>query len=319
MFKRRRNFPGLTVWLGLLQESRGRLNFRFWTGLLVSLFVIITSVGISEAGSPWRWRLSLTGAQSGVAMQMPSAVYVDETKERYYVVDSGNNRLLSYDYEGEFLNSFDAGGRLELPYDMIRDSKERIWVVEKGRNSLTMIDLQAKEVKPHSLQDQGQVVYPDRLEAVGDTLLVLDKGTGRILQLDKDLQVTRRFSCDGCGAGFLDFVVNGNQLWALSQKQDAVYRFSLKEEGKPTVLRLGGENFFATSLAVGPAGRLYVLDRHESNVVVFDDAGHFKYRFLAKGQARGRLSFPTELLFDSRGNLCVVDEGNGRVQIFSRQ
>jgi len=280
-------------------------------------FALLVLVAPVAASGPWKWRRSLTGDPSGNFLVMPSGLYVDEAKERYYVVDDGNNRLLAYDRDGKFVNSFDAGGSLKTPYDMTRDRAGRIWVVEKGRNSLTSIDMQAHDVSPHTLRDQGRTVYPDRLQIFGDNLLVLDKATGTILEFDQELHVTQRFGCDDCGAGFVDFSVSGETLWAL-QRQGKVYGFPLTG-GKPKILALANRQGFFSSLAIGPAGRLYLLDRHDGSVAVYDDAGAFKYSFLAPGQARGRVYYPVKLLFDPWGNLCVVDEGNGRVQIFSRQ
>jgi len=61
-----------------------------------------------------------------------------------------------------------------------------------------------------------------------------------------------------------------------------------------------------------------VLDRQQRNVVVYDKNGEFKYRFLEKGITRGQLYYPSEIRFDPWGELCLVDEGNGRVEIFKR-
>jgi 6-phosphogluconolactonase (cycloisomerase 2 family) len=75
---------------------------------------------------------------------------------------------------------------------------------------------------------------------------------------------------------------------------------------------------FPVSLAVGPADSFYILDRHQNNIVVFSRDGQFQYSFLEFGQGPNQLYFPRQLRFDPWGRLCVVDEGNGRVEIFSR-
>lgn len=298
---------------------RMKRNLEGFTALLAGIAVLLASVSVCQAESPWRWQLSLTGLPSGKVMSMPSALYVDQERERYYVVDAGNNRLLSYDREGGFLNSFDAGGQLQAPYDMTRDAKGKLWVVEKGKNSLTSIDLEAKEVVPHILKHQGKLVYPDRIEFLDNVLLVLDKGSGEILILESGgLAVQQRMSCKDGGTGFVDFKVVGGVILALEPSQRAIYRFTPAGvlQGV-THLETGAE--FPVSFAVGPAGRLYILDRHAGTVAVHDDQGKFKYRFLSHGQVRGRLYYPTELQFDPWGNFCVVEEGNGRVQLFRRQ
>jgi streptogramin lyase len=230
-------------------------------------------------------------------------------------VDAGNNRLLSFNKDGEFLNEFNANGQLQAPFDMVKDREGHIWLIEKGRNSLTMIDLENKAVENHSLSFNGQTVFPERLEQEDDILYVLDKITGQVLALDKDLKVIRNFTCRD-GTGFVDFKIRNGSLWAMERDGNMV-RFTM--DGKPAS-RVVLEDVvrFPYSLEVGPSGIFYVLDRHGGDVAVFDREGRFRYRFLTLGQARGRLYFPIELKFDPWGRLCVVEEGNGRVEIFKR-
>ena len=284
--------------------------------LAVTVFLLEGPMPGYSAGT-WQWLSSLKGQPSGRPMCMPSALYVDNALERYYVVDARNNRLLSFDKDGEFLKEFNASGQLQAPFDMVKDREDRIWLVEKGRNSLTMIDLQNKAVEQHTLSDGGREVFPDRLEWENDIFYVLDKATGRVLALDRGLKVIGRFPCQDGTSGFVDFKIRNGSLWAMEMGGKAACCFSM--DGK-LVSRVVLENVsgFPYSFEVGPSGIFYVLDRHKGDVAVFDRNGQFKYRFLAQGQSRGRLYYPIELKFDPWGRLCVVEEGNGRVEIFKR-
>ncbi|OEU70293.1 MAG: hypothetical protein BA864_10690 [Desulfuromonadales bacterium C00003093] len=269
------------------------------------------------SAAPWQWLLCLKGQPSGHSISLPSALYIDQALGRYYVVDAGNNRLLSYTKDGEFLRSFDVDGRLQAPFDMVRDQETRIWLVEKGRNSLTMIDLRNKLVEHHSLSDNGRTVSPDRLEWEDGVFFLLDRATGQVLSLDQDLEVTGRFASKDSSNGFVDFKIRNGSLWALERGGKAVLRFNM--DGQPaSSVALDDVLRFPCSLEVGPSGVFYVLDRHGGDIAVFDQKGRFKYRFLHPGHTRGRLYFPIELKFDPWGRLCVVEEGNGRVEVFSR-
>ncbi len=285
--------------------------------LLAALGLVLAAAVSAEAAGPWQWQLTMKADDSGKDMIMPSAMFLDVARERYYITDPGNNRLLSFDKDGVFLNAFNAMEQLITPYDMLREDGGRIWVVEKGRNSLTLIDLQAKLVTPHSLSDDGKLIYPDRLERLGESMLVLDKASGALLVLDQELRVSRRIGCADCVQGLVDFKVQDDGIWALDQRGKAVYHFSV-EGAQLARIALGDEVDFPCSLALGPAGLIYVLDRHRADVAVYDKSGSFKYRFLGKGQAQGQLYFPYEIRFDSWGRLCVVEEGNGRMQVFAR-
>lgn len=99
------------------------------------LTLIIFSVFSSSAGAEknWQWQFSLKGETARDAMVMPSSLYVDATRERYYVTDAGNNRLVSFDKNGKFLNSFTAKNSLNNPSDMVRTEDGLLWVIEKGK------------------------------------------------------------------------------------------------------------------------------------------------------------------------------------------
>jgi sugar lactone lactonase YvrE len=282
--------------------------------IAMSCIVIATAM----AASPWQWEMSLQGTRGRDVMSNPTAIYIDPQLERYYVVDAGNNRLLSYNRIGELLSEFTGGGQLKDPFDLVRE-KGVLWLVEKGRNSLTRIDLKAKKITPKTISDKGSKVYPDRLEIKDDTIYLLDRAGGSVLGLNRDLEVMKRFSCDTCEYGFVDFKVEKGKLWALEQKEEAVYVFDLNGKLEKTVQLANADMEFPRSLALDDSGFLYILDRHKGEIFVFDTGGKFKYSFLTPGQARGQLYYPVEIKFDPWGRICVVEEGNGRVQFFSHR
>ncbi|MDH3393141.1 MAG: hypothetical protein OEL66_03985 [Desulfobulbaceae bacterium] len=286
---------------------------------LLTFLIIATLCGPAEANAPWKWQQSLkTAAQIG-AMLLPTTLFIDVAKERYYVVDSGNNRLLSFDRKGLLLHSFNANNELDAPVDMIRTDSGVIWVVEKGHNSLTEIDIAKKQVTTHSLSDNGQLVFPDRIEYYNDRLYVLNKVNGDILILDQGLAVLQRVTApneEGSG-GFVDFKLVDNDVWALDQRKKTVYHYSA-DGSIANRVNLGDNVHSPVSLAIGNRGMIYVLDRLDATVTAFDQMGRYKYSFLGAGQTQGKLYFPSEIRFDPWGQLCVVDEGNGRVEIFSR-
>jgi hypothetical protein len=60
-----------------------------------------------------------------------------------------------------------------------------------------------------------------------------------------------------------------------------------------------------------------VLDRHKQTIAVFDQGGMFRYRFLSSGSLPGQIFYASQLRFDPWGQLCAVDEGNGRVEVYA--
>ena len=96
-----------------------------------------------------------------------------------------------------------------------------------------------------------------------------------------------------------------------------IYRFNL-DGTLVSEISLGDEAGFPVSLAVSSGGFFYVLDRHQNSILSYSGNGRFLYRFLGLGKSPGKIYFARQIRFDPWGNLCVVDEGNGRVEIFSQ-
>ncbi len=286
--------------------------------MVTAAFFAVTPISVLGAG-PWQWQMTLRGDTPENSLLHPSSVYVDKQRERYYVVDTGNNRLMSFDILGKPLSALTADNQLRSPFDMVRDRKGRLLVVEKGRNSLTLIDLRAKDVKRHSITYNDRTVYIDRVESDGDRVFVLDKSSGDIFELNDSFEIVRNFGCDTCSLGFVDFKITADSIWALEQEEQTIYQFDMSGKLKNKIALQKGVVAFPRSIAVGSAGRFYVLGRHSGTIAVFDERGTHKYSFLTTGQSNGQILFPVELSFDPWGRLCVVEEGNGRVQIFSRQ
>jgi len=300
-------------------EDAMKKNVQLSPSNIAMILLLCLWSQVAEAKTPWHWQMSLrTDAMAG-AIQMPTALFVDADKERYYVVDSGNNRLLSFGRDGKLLHSFNADKELTTPFDMIRTEANELWVVEKGRNTLTQIDTQEKKTTPHTVEYKGRLVFPDRLEYTKDRLYLLDKASGDILVLDLNLVIQQRFACpsENGGGGFVDFKLVDGDIWSLDQRSKTVYHFRT-DGGIADRIHLGNNVHSPVSLAIDPTGVIFILDRLTSTVAAFDRSGRCKYNFLESGQAQGQLYFPSEILFDPWGQLCIVDEGNGRVEIFSR-
>ena len=290
-----------------------QLSIQFFCALMV---VISVPVAV-PAASPWQWDLTLRQEVIGDSLLRPTAMYIDQAKQMYYVVDSGKNRLLSFNRQGELLHILNAGKSLRTPYSLARTDCKGIWLTEKGKNTLSYIDFKNKKVISHELSAEGQVVYPDRIDVHKGQLYVLDKCTGTIIAYARELTAEKTFACKDCPWGFIDFIFNDNKLWALEQDNRSIYRFNLNGQVEK-VIPLGADVTFPVSLTIGPSGFIYVLDRHRRRIAVYDKNGSFKYSFLEKGVARGQLYYPIQVRFDPWGRLCIVDEGNARVEIYKR-
>jgi hypothetical protein len=72
-----------------------------------------------------------------------------------------------------------------------------------------------------------------------------------------------------------------------------------------------------SDIAVGPDGRVYVLDFQAKDVRVFDAAGAFLFRFGRPGEGPGEFSWPDGLEFTPEGDVAVRDARLFRITLFS--
>ena len=289
-----------------------KIKFKVW------ILILALALPVAAEAGPWKWAMTLSTQGTGMHILLPYSLYYDPKVEKYYVVDPGNQVLVSFDKKGRFLKSFSAGGQLKVPVAMVKDGRGNLWVVERGANSLTYIDIKKRAVERHELtMPGGDKVYPDRLAVDGQgTMYVLDRMRGSVLALDKDLKVIKEYRIPR--GRITDFKVKGDGIWALSRLEGRVYHFSPQGKLLKTLVLKGGDLMFPVSLEVDSVGNIYILDRHGGQVKVYGRQGDFRYAFLEPGKSRGRLYFPAQLVFDPMGRLCVVEEGNGRVEVFQR-
>ncbi len=272
---------------------------------------------VQAKNAEWKWAMSVRGTDKATSFVQPTSLYIDVEKSRYYVVDCQGGQVVSYDKAGKPLKTFNAQGELVAPYDMVRLADGRLVIAEKGKKGLTLIDMKSKGQLLIPLSYKGRDVVVDRIAYTEGSLYVLDKVRGAVLRLDDNLKVSQVFAAPMGSSGFSDFKVKNGRLWALGVLEKRVYVYG----GKAQVLRefdLGQSVSFPVSLALGKNGSLFVLDRHRAQVMVYDGSGRKKSQFFAKGSGRGKLYYPNEILFDPWGRLCIVDEGNGRIEVFEQ-
>jgi DNA-binding beta-propeller fold protein YncE len=298
----------------LLMKRKKSFSIALCLLLVVAGWVLSGSSQAASGG--WKWRFNLESAETKTPFLMPVSLFIEDESSRFYVVEAGANRLHSFQFDGTYLSTFGPEGTLQLPFAMVKEKHSGyLWIVEKGRNSLTKVDMKAKILRPETLMYKGAVVYPDRLSLHDDKLYVLNKLTGDVIAYNFALEPLVVYNCPG--EGFIDFVVKNSELLALDARSRTLSRFSLDGKLEEQIV-LGGKLSFPVAVEIGPSGFIYILDKHEGSIVVFDTSGKFKYSFLKKGHAVNNLYQPENIFFDPLGRLCVVDTGNGRIAVFSR-
>ena len=74
-----------------------------------------------------------------------------------------------------------------------------------------------------------------------------------------------------------------------------------------------------SDIAVGPRGRIYLVDGVNNRVVVSDPDGRLNFTFGRAGGGAGQLRHPMGIDISSRGQVFIADTGNHRVAVFDLQ
>jgi len=73
-------------------------------------------------------------------------------------------------------------------------------------------------------------------------------------------------------------------------------------------------------VSVGPDGNVYIPDTHYQRIMVYTPGGELLRKWGSSGHEPGQFIYPTDVAFDSKGNVFVSEYGdNDRIQVFTPQ
>jgi hypothetical protein len=283
---------------------------------------------LALAAAGWLGATSLASAQVQANRVLTSSAVVDGTREEplrwpvalaaasadeFAVADAWKPRLLVYRRVGASWSLARAAALSAAPVALAHDGR-RYLVALRGTSELATLEgAGAASVGRRKLPS---TVAPGALAALSDgSLLVWDASSGRLLELRGDEVVVRQTIVgtvsalvgDGTG-GYWLAVGEAGEVRRYDATNRELARWSVPGEG-PTPA-------WPSGLAVEPAGRLFVADRHGHRVVALDGEGRMVGVGSGRGWERGLLMFPVGLARLSTGELAIGDLGNGRVQTF---
>ncbi len=235
-----------------------------------------------ENGVPRLVRMIGSHGSGPGQMDGPEGSSID-TNGDVYATDEHNRRINVFDREGRFLHSFD------LPQDpqcvLVRG--DRVYVSLNKRNFIVCY---TKDGKQEQFRIGTEAVFPYICWVMGIAAPVALAIFG----------VLRKWRL---AIGLFLGILAAGTLGCIA---DYLYHH------QPGQFRL------PDYMCVSPDQKsLYVSDRWNHRVQVFDLDGHFKFTFGSPGSGPGEFQEPKQIAFDRDGNVFVVDRLNDRVQIFT--
>ncbi|MGE3617899.1 MAG: 6-bladed beta-propeller, partial [Gemmatimonadales bacterium] len=211
---------------------------------------------------------------------------------RVYIADPGAARVVVLGPTGSYERAFGGREILYNPVDVAVDpGTERIYVVDAYLH---------------------QVVIFDRSGAVTGRL---GKATRSVAE--RPIRILATEPHGGASPPAAPTQANGEADPAIvSQHQSA--GVSLSEPRDLWENRGGGDGEFRypSSIAVGPDGRVYVVDQMNFRVQVFDRTGRFVRQIGQLGDQPGAFARPKGVAVDGDGHLYVSDAAFNNIQVF---
>ena len=263
---------------------------------------------------------------------MPYGAAVDSSG-RVYVADFYGHQVQVFDEDGSFLGKWgkygSGAGQFRYPWRITVDGSDDIYVTEYVGNRVQKFDTSGKYL---AVFGSGQLRQPCDVAVDGSgNLFVISQADHQIMKFDAKGSLVTKWGSRGSSTGRFEYpysvAVDGNgDVYVADWGNDRVQVF----DGKGTFLRTWGsygligsssgnlDGKFAepAGIAVNDDGYVFVADRRNDRVQVFDTSGNFVMKWGTRGSGDGQFNNPWDVTVDARDHVYVVDRYNSRVQEF---
>lgn len=262
---------------------------------------------------------ALSGAYTSAGfLQLPveagvgpmSAVAVDRSSGRIYVLHRGTTPLLRFDSKGKYEKGWGAGS-FKLPHGLRIDKRGDVWITDNAGNTVQRFSADGKLLQTIS-DANGPLKSPDDvvIASSGD-LYIADTGNARICRLSADGKFKSQWGAKGKAPG--EFATahglaidDHDRIYVADRNNHRVQVFS--PEGRIVGEWKGFGNPFG---ALFHKGRLIVSEGEQHQLITLDDKG----TVLETWGGPDQLKLPHLMDFDSSGTLYVAEVDGKRVQM----
>jgi phospholipase C len=242
-----------------------------------------------------------------------------------WVADRATGLVEQFGPAGHFIRAIGSGDLLH-PDGIVVDSAGNVWVADTDQDQIVEFSPSGHVLKSFgsSGSGNGQLDHPQGLafDSAGD-LWVADQDDNRIEEFSASGSYLSQISVATPDAIAID---SSGNLWVSSPSYadgNAVYEFqpdgnNLEYYGN-TQAEYGAFSNTA-GIAIGPAGKIYIVNQDYGFVTVLNPDGSFYTEFGLQGNPANSaedLEFPEGIAVSANGAVFVADSGNGRVVEFS--
>jgi len=298
----------------------------------IKIYLIMTAgviLALSPAGSfgaeelKFQYLRSIYSDDQELKLKQPEGVACRQNN-LLVVADTGNARLVRYAFKDSVAESAAREIRvpqLRHPRRIEMNSKGEIFVLDGKLRRIIRITADGKF---NGYVDPQNGSTPSAYAAISfhidkdDNLYILDIFSGQVIVLGTRGETRKHIKLPEEHGFFTDLTVDSRARVLLLDSVNArVYsttanstRFTAITEGLQAYMR------FPAELTTDRQGRLYLVDRNGSKIIILARDGSFLGRLSARGWKEGLLNYPSQMCINDRGEIFVADTKNSRVQVF---
>ena len=299
---------------------------------LIKICAIITAVSIpallpvpSYSGPTVKFRhvLSIYADDNGAGLKQPEGVSCSE-KSFLIVADTGNGRLLRYIFKDRVLETGAVEikvPQLSYPVRAQMNSKGEIYALDGKQRRIIRLTPEGgfkDYLDPAGGLSPKTYVPRSFIIDVNDTIYILDILSRRVLVLSPEGEYQRHIKFPEDYGFFSDLTIDikGNLL--LIDSTNAVVFSAVKNSVKfaPLTKKMKQYMRFPTSITTDERGRIYLVDRNGSRIIILGQDGSFLGRLSGFGWKEGLLNHPSHMCINEKGDVFIADTSNSRIQIF---
>ena len=246
---------------------------------------ILGSADIAVEDSESKWRRILTG-EVNASTSFSKPFDVEACQGHLYVSDTVRRSVMVFNVPtGEFKEiGLEEPGALRKPLGMAVDDDCNLYVVDGTLKRIVVYDQDGDFLTAFGGSDKFQ--RPSHVDVDADARYAYVVDTGGV---NNDEHRIRVFD-----------IASGEHAYDIGHRGTGPGEFNLPKD-----------------IAVGPDGRLYVVDSSNFRVQVFEADGSYVHTFGSIGVQPGQFSRPKGIGIDPDGNVYVTDAAFGNFQIFN--
>jgi DNA-binding beta-propeller fold protein YncE len=292
------------------------------TGLLIPGLHPMTASG--EEALKFRHITSIYADDQGLGLNHPEGVACNQNA-LLIVADTGNARLLKYTYKDKTV----APGvrvikmpQLIYPVQVKLNSRDEMLVLDRKQRRIVRITAAGKfggyidgQGASSSAASAPKSFHIDK----NDNLYILDVYAGQVIVTDPGGKYLKHFRIPQEYGFFTDLTVDfkGN-IFLIDSVNARVFSASKNSDAfAPLTQSLKEYMRYPAAITTDKWGRIYLVDRNGSRIIILGQDGSYLGRLSAMGWKEGLLNYPSQICLNDSGEIFVADTNNNRVQIFS--